>query len=173
MLTDPASTFARNLASMLRRRGRAISVFATLAASIATSAQTALDIPAADPTIAAVTDAARHAAIAATIPGTDLGRIVFVVESIVVHSTDGTWGTTFDGTRLQPPLIQAALTPITARFQGSTVTGAVSNQVVISVSTGTDRNIRVTDNVPTDFRTSSGCSLNDLYGDSERRGDRF
>lgn len=112
-------------------------------------AQTVLDVPATFPTIQAAINAAAPGDTVLVAPGTYVQRIDFLGKNIVVRSSDGPWVTTIAGTGLQTPIIQTALTPITARLQGFTVTGAVSNPVVASQFTGTALDSGMTGNAVT------------------------
>lgn len=122
---------------MLRIATRTLSVFLTLLVSISASAQAVLDVPAAYPTIQSAVNAAGPGSVVAVAPGNYAERIDFLGKNIVVRSTGGPWVTTIVGTGLSTPLIQTALTPITARLQGFTVTGVSSNPVVVTPFTGT------------------------------------
>lgn len=121
-----------------------LAVLVVLSFASWTNGQLVLDVPSSYPTIQSAINAAGPGSVVSVAPGVYNERIDLLGKNIIVRSASGPHVTTIDGQGLTTPLIQTALTPITSRIEGFTVTGALAGSGGSAFDNGFTNNVAAT-----------------------------
>lgn len=132
--------------------------------SVVLSSQTVLVVPSQYSTIQSAISAAPPGAIVSVDPGVYSERIDMLGKDIVVRSSAGPWRTFVDGTSLASPFVQTGGTPVTARFEGFTVTGVPSAATNLYGTGGIETATTSNSFAPTGLAEISDCIIVGVYG---------